>query len=222
MAADFSWDSSEQGIIQSSIFWGYAATQVLGGLLATRFGQQLSLWMRFAMRLNQSVFWGFSWDLWFVRICFFPRASERRVLLKVEVCYTSSYVHIFITSSSHLHHIFSPSHLHILTYSSSYPHIFSSSHLHIFTSSHPHIFTSSHLHIFTSSHLHILTSSHLHIFTSSHHFHIFTSSLSLSSPLSRSLSFFFFSLLKRQAVLTRRHEMATFSHEMRFDCQKLR
>ncbi|CAL1157302.1 unnamed protein product [Cladocopium goreaui] len=38
MAADFSWDSSEQGIIQSSIFWGYAATQVLGGLLATRFG----------------------------------------------------------------------------------------------------------------------------------------------------------------------------------------
>ena len=56
MAADFSWDSSEQGIIQSSIFWGYAATQVLGGLLATRFGQQLSLWMRFAMRLNQSVF----------------------------------------------------------------------------------------------------------------------------------------------------------------------
>lgn len=38
MAADFSWDSSEQGIIQSSIFWGYAATQIVGGLLATRFG----------------------------------------------------------------------------------------------------------------------------------------------------------------------------------------
>ena len=30
---------------------------------------------------------------------FFPRASERRLLLKVEVCYTSSHVHIFITSS---------------------------------------------------------------------------------------------------------------------------
>jgi hypothetical protein len=29
-----------------------------------------------------------------------PRAFERRVLLKVEVCYTSSYVHIF--TSSHL------------------------------------------------------------------------------------------------------------------------
>eukprot|EP00438_Fugacium_kawagutii_P014468 Skav223515 [mRNA] locus=scaffold1160:265595:266642:+ [translate_table: standard] len=38
MATDFSWDSSEQGLIQSSIFWGYAATQVIGGLLATRFG----------------------------------------------------------------------------------------------------------------------------------------------------------------------------------------
>jgi len=42
MAADFSWDSSEQGIIQSSIFWGYAATQIVGGLLATRFGQELN------------------------------------------------------------------------------------------------------------------------------------------------------------------------------------
>ena len=38
MAADFSWDSSEQGLIQSSIFWGYAATQVIGGLLSTRYG----------------------------------------------------------------------------------------------------------------------------------------------------------------------------------------
>ncbi|CAK9063875.1 Probable anion transporter 4 [Durusdinium trenchii] len=38
MASDFSWDSGEQGLIQSSIFWGYAATQVVGGLLSTRFG----------------------------------------------------------------------------------------------------------------------------------------------------------------------------------------
>ena len=73
---------------------------------------------------------------------FFPRASERSVLLIVGVCYTSSYLHIFI------------SHLLIFT-----------SRLHIFTSSHLHIFASSHLHIFTSSH--IIFSSALHILTSS-------------------------------------------------------
>ena len=44
-------------------------------------------------------------------------------------------------------------------------------------------------------------------------------SLSLFLSLSRSLSFFF-SLLRPRAVPTRRHEMATFSHEMRFDRQK--
>ena len=57
---------------------------------------------------------------------FFPRASERRVLLIVGVCETSSHLHIFSSS-----HIFPSSHLHILT----------SSHLYIFTSSHHHIFT---------------------------------------------------------------------------------
>ena len=120
--------------------------------------------------------------------------------------------------------------------------ILSSSHLHIFTSSHLHIFTSSHLHIcnvshiFSSSHLHIFTSAnfltyfHLHIFTSSH-LHIFSLSLFFSlshfvsllpsCPLSRSLSFFFFSLFRPRAVPTRHHNMATFSHEMRFECQKL-
>ena len=35
-----------------------------------------------------------------ITIQFFPRAFERRVLLKVEVCYTSSHVHIF--TDSHL------------------------------------------------------------------------------------------------------------------------
>ena len=40
---------------------------------------------------------------------FFLRASERRVLLKVGVCYTSSHVHIFITSSHR--HIVTSSHL---------------------------------------------------------------------------------------------------------------
>ena len=155
--------------------------------------------------------------IWFfVFISFFPRAFEQRVLLKVEVCYTSSHVDIFF-SSSHLH-IFSSSHLLI----------FSSSHLQVFTSSHP-IFTHL-LSLSPSSHLHIFTSSHLHIFTSSHLLSFFfllslslslAPSLSLSRPLSRSLFFFFFPLLRPQAVPTRRHNMATFSHEMRFECQKL-
>ena len=135
--------------------------------------------------------------------CFFPRASERRVLLKMEVCYTSSHAHIFTTS-----------HVHILT----------SSHLLTFT--------------FTYSHLDIFTSSHLHIF-----------SLSLSRCLSRSLSFFFFSLLvslkavgsadeaPRYGHLFARNEVrvsktndlycnltssaATVSHQARWECQKL-
>ena len=79
---------------------------------------------------------------------FFPRASERRVLLIVGVCQTFSHLQIF-TSSHPSHPIFKPSHLLILT----------SSHPHIFTSSHPHICSSSHfhLHIFTRSHLHILS-----------------------------------------------------------------
>ena len=109
---------------------------------------------------------------------FFPRASERRVLLIVRVCISSSQLHTF--SSSHLL-IFTPSHLHI--FSSSHLLIFTSSHLHIFSSSHLLIFTSSHLHIFSSSHLLIFTSAHLHIFSPSHlliftsaHLHIFSSS----------------------------------------------
>ena len=64
--------------------------------------------------------------------CLFPESVWAKGSSNMEVCYTSSYVHIFITSSSHLR-------------------IFSSLHLHIFTSSHLHIFTSSHLHIFSSS-----------------------------------------------------------------------
>ena len=139
---------------------------------------------------------------------FFPRASERRVLLIVGVCYTFS--HLLIFTSTHI--IFKSSHLHI---SSSHLRIFTSTpyHLHTFTSSHLdisssllHIFPSSHLHI-SSSHLHIYTyhlhtstsyphisSSHLHIYK--YHLHIFTSYphissshlLSLSLPPSLSLS----------------------------------
>ena len=93
---------------------------------------------------------------------FFPRTSERRVLLIVEVC----------------HHILSSSHL--LIFKSF--HIFSSSHLltsaHICSSSH--IFTSSRI---SSSHIF----SHLLIFKSSHIFsssHLLTSSPLLTSSLS--------------------------------------
>ena len=147
------------------------------------------------------------------------RASERRVLLIVGVRYTFSNFLIFASSrlhmpSSHIH-IFTFSHLHIFTYHlriSSPLHIFWSSHLHI-SSSHIHIL-SSHI-IFASSHLHI-PSSRLHIFTSSH------LTLTSSHLLSLSLSLFFFSLLRPRAVLTRRHEMATLSHEIMVDRQKLK
>ena len=109
-------------------------------------------------------------------------------------------------------------------------------------------YTSSHAHIFTTSHVHI----HLHIFLPSpSHTHTLTSShlLSLSRPLSRSLSFFFFSLLvslkaagsadeaPRYGHLFARNEVrvsktndfyynltssaATVSHQARWECQKL-
>ena len=145
--------------------------------------------------------------------------------------FTSSHPHIFssshllILTSSHLH-IFTSSHLHI--FSSSHLLIFTSSHLHIFSSSHLLIFTSSHL-IFSSSHLHIFTSSHLHIFSSSH-LHILTSShpllpscslaLLLSCPLAP--SFFSISLLRSRGSANETARNATFSHETRFDRQKLR
>ena len=133
---------------------------------------------------------------------FFPRASERRVLLIVEVC----------------HHIFS----HLLILISSY--IFS--HLLIFTSSHifSYVLTSSHLHI--CSHLlifsHLLTSSH--IFSSSHLLttsHIFSLSPSCSLALLPSLPLLYFSL-KARGSANEAPRNATVSHEMRFDRQKLR
>ena len=146
--------------------------------------------------------------------------------------FTSSHLHICsssIFSSSHFL-IFTSSHLHIFSFSdliifaSSHLHIFSSSH-HIFTSSQLIIFTSSHLHIFSSSH-HVFTSSHPHIFTSSH-LHTFTFSLALllSCPLALlpplALSFFSISLLKARGSANETARNATFSHEMRFDRQKL-
>ena len=139
-----------------------------------------------------------TWDT-----AFFPRASERRVLPIVGVCKT-------------------PSHLLILT---------SSPHLLIFTSSHLHIFSSSHLLIFTSSHLHIFLSSHFLIFTSSHIFsssHLLISHLLLLPscplallPLLPSPSFLSSEGGGRgSANETARNEI--FSHETRFDRQKLR
>ena len=143
---------------------------------------------------------------------FFPRASERRVLLIVGVCKTPSHLHIF--SSSHLLLIFSSSHLHI-SWSSHlliFSHLLTSSHLLIFTSSH--IFSSSHLHLLTSSSSHIfshlLTSSHLHIFSS----HIFS-----SCPL---LLFYFSFEGGSRGSANETARNATLSHEMRVDRQKLK
>ena len=180
-----------------------------------------------------------------LRVLFFPRASERRVLPIVGVCKTSSHLHIL--SSSHLL-IFTSSHLHI--FSSSHPLIFTSSHLHILSSSHLLIFASSHLHIFSSSHLLIFTSSHPPIFSSSSHLHIFSHLLTSSHIFSHLLTsshifshlltsshlishllllpscpllLFYFSLeggSRGSANETARN--ATLSHEMRFDRQKLR
>ena len=157
-------------------------------------------------------------------VCFFPRASERRVLPIVGVCLSSSHLHIF--SSSHLlTHIFS---LH--TFSSSHLLIFTSSHLHIFSSSHlltSHLLTS-HLHMFTSSHLHIFTSSaHLHIFSSSYifsssHPHIFTSSPLALLPSCPLLLFYFSSEGGGRGSANETARNATLSHETRFDRQKLR
>ena len=147
------------------------------------------------------------------RPSFFPRASERSVLLIVGVCQTFSHRHS--CSSSHLL-IFTSSHLHIL--SPSHLLIFRSAHLYTFSSSHLHIFSSSHLLIYTSSHLHIFTSSHPHIFTSSHSL---LPSCSLALLPSCSLLLFYFSLKARgSANETARN--ATLSHETRFDHQKLR
>jgi len=38
MMAEYGWRPSEEGIIQSAIFWGYAATQIIGGFLSTKYG----------------------------------------------------------------------------------------------------------------------------------------------------------------------------------------
>ncbi|GAB0100079.1 MFS domain-containing protein [Sergentomyia squamirostris] len=35
---EFTWTSEQQGIVLSSFFWGYVCTQIVGGILATRFG----------------------------------------------------------------------------------------------------------------------------------------------------------------------------------------
>ena len=167
-------------------------------------------------------------SLAFAVLCFVPRASERRVLLKAGACYTSSHVHIFITFSHLL--IFTPSHL--LIFTSSHLLNLTSSHLHSFSPSHPHIFT--HL-------LSLSLSSHLHIFSSSHLLFLsFFLSLSLLPSVTVSLLLFLFSLraagsadeapqhghpfarngcqkLKKNCDLTT--SAANLWHAMRFECQ---
>ena len=77
-------------------------------------------------------------SVYFLFLSFFPRASERRVLLIVGVCQPFSHLHVFTS--------------HLLIFTSAHLHICSSSRL-----SHLLTFSSSHLLIFTSSHLHILS-----------------------------------------------------------------
>ncbi|KAF8061417.1 PHT4 [Scenedesmus sp. PABB004] len=43
MAAQYGWSSTTVGLVQSSFFWGYLLTQVLGGIWADRFGGKLVL-----------------------------------------------------------------------------------------------------------------------------------------------------------------------------------
>lgn len=38
MAADYSWDEAEKGVVLGAFFWGYAATQLLGGRAADQVG----------------------------------------------------------------------------------------------------------------------------------------------------------------------------------------
>ncbi|XP_044979284.1 probable anion transporter 4, chloroplastic [Hordeum vulgare subsp. vulgare] len=43
MSAEFSWSPATVGLIQSSFFWGYLLTQILGGIWADRFGGKVVL-----------------------------------------------------------------------------------------------------------------------------------------------------------------------------------
>ncbi|AQK95876.1 Ascorbate transporter chloroplastic [Zea mays] len=43
MSSEFSWSPATVGLIQSSFFWGYLLTQILGGIWADRFGGKLVL-----------------------------------------------------------------------------------------------------------------------------------------------------------------------------------
>ncbi|KAI8470510.1 MAG: putative inorganic phosphate transporter [Monoraphidium minutum] len=45
MSQQYGWDSRTVGLVQSSFFWGYLLTQVLGGIWADRFGGKLVLGM---------------------------------------------------------------------------------------------------------------------------------------------------------------------------------
>ena len=142
-------------------------------------------------------------------LLFFPRAFERRVLPIVGVCYTSYHLHIFSSSPS-AHIIFASSHLHIFSLSLSLLSLSLFLSLSLCLSLPPPLS----LTLSLSPSLSLSLSLSLFLSLS------FSLSLSLSLFLSLSRSLSFFSLLRPRAVPTRRHEMATFSHEMRFDRQK--
>ncbi|GAB0100077.1 MFS domain-containing protein [Sergentomyia squamirostris] len=40
---EFTWNSDQQGVVLSSFFWGYICTQLIGGVLATKFGGNIVL-----------------------------------------------------------------------------------------------------------------------------------------------------------------------------------
>ncbi|NP_001130577.1 Probable anion transporter 4, chloroplastic-like [Zea mays] len=57
MSSEFSWNPATVGLIQSSFFWGYLLTQILGGIWADRFGGKVVLgfgvvWWSFATVLT--------------------------------------------------------------------------------------------------------------------------------------------------------------------------
>ena len=157
-------------------------------------------------------------------LSFFPRTSERRVLLIAEVCYTFSHLHSFsyiLIYTNHLHIFKSAQAIFTSSLHHMYTIIFTSSHLSshllsftstdiIFTSTHI-VFTSSHLRISSSYFSHLLSLSFSLLLSPSLSFSLLLSpSRSLSLSLFFSVFFFLSSLFRPGAVPPRRHDMQPF------------